>query len=187
MPKLQVIVVSTRPARLGLAVAEWFFGRAQQHARFESELVDLKEVNLPLFDEPRHPRFGQYEHEHTRAWSARVAPADAFVFVTPEYNHAAPPSLVNALDFLSAEWANKPAAFVSYGGISGGTRAVQMAKPILLALRMVPIPESVTIPMVHHALDEERRFKGGEAFEKSAAVLLDELLRWADALRALRG
>src|SRR5689334_15313188 len=100
MPVLQVFLVSTRPGRAGAPVAEWFRDRAVRHNAFDDvELVDLAEVNLPLFDEPTHPRLRKYAHEHTKAWAARVARADAFVFVTPEYNHGAPPSLVNAIDY----------------------------------------------------------------------------------------
>jgi NAD(P)H-dependent FMN reductase len=185
MPKLLVIIVSTRPQRTGVPVAQWFFEHAQKHAKFDAELVDLKEVNLPLLDEPRHPKFQQYEHAHTKAWSERIQGADAFVFVTPEYNYGAPAPLVNALDYLFAEWAYKPTGFVSYGGVSGGTRSVQMAKLIMTTLKIVPIPEAVTIPFVAQVV-EGGRFKGGEAFEKAATVMLDELLRWSTALRVLR-
>src|SRR6185295_5597150 len=94
--------------------------QATKHGKLDAELVDLRDYALPLFDEPKHPRFGQYEHEHTKRWSAKVKEADAFVFVTAEYNYGMPPSLLNALTYLSAEWAYKAAAFVSYGGVSGG-------------------------------------------------------------------
>src|SRR5580704_17667155 len=125
MLKLHVVIVSTRPGRAGLPVGRWFVGRAKEHGGFEIMFVDLKEVNLPLLDEPKHPRLRQYEHEHTKAWSAIVDGADAFVFVIPEYNFSVPAPFVNAVDYLSAEWAYKPASFVSYGGMSGGTRSVQ--------------------------------------------------------------
>src|SRR5690349_114928 len=124
MPHLQIVVASTREQRKGPQVAAWFEGEARAHGGFEIELVDLAAVALPLFDEPRHPRLRQYEHEHTRRWSASVERADAFVFVTPEYNYGAPPSLLNALDYLIQEWAYKPVGFVSYGGVSAGTRSV---------------------------------------------------------------
>jgi NAD(P)H-dependent FMN reductase len=185
MSKLLVIIVSTRPQRTGVPVANWFFDQARKHAKFDAELVDLKAVNLPLLDEPKHPRFHQYEHEHTKAWSARITAADAFVFVTPEYNYGAPAPLVNALDYLYTEWHYKPAAFVSYGGVSGGTRSVQMAKLIMTTLKIVPIPEAVTIPFVAQAV-HDGTFKGGEPFEQAAGTLLDELHRWSNALRTLR-
>jgi NAD(P)H-dependent FMN reductase len=186
MPKLMVVTVSTRPQRVGVPVASWFAERAKEHGKFELDLVDLKELNLPLLDEPKHPRFRQYEHDHTRAWSSRVAEADAFVFVTPEYNHGAPAPLVNALDYLFHEWAYKPAAFVSYGGPAGGVRSVAMAKQILTTLKVVPIPESVVLPLVTQSLDDQGRLKATPGNERAAIDLLDELLRWSHALQMLR-
>lgn len=184
---LQVIVASTREQRKGPLVADWFLEQARAHDGFEIELVDLDEVGLPLFDEPRHPRLQQYEHEHTRRWSAIVARGDAYVFVTPEYNFGTPPSLSNALDHLVREWAYKPAGFVSYGGVSAGLRGVQMTKQILSALRVVPIVEAVAIPFFSQSVDEETRaFDPGEVQRKAARAMLDELARWAAALRPLR-
>jgi NAD(P)H-dependent FMN reductase len=115
-----------------------------------------------------------------------VDAADAFVFVTPEYNHSPAPSFVNALDFVYAEWSYKPAAFVSYGGVSGGLRAVQAAKPLVAGLKMMPILEAVTIPSVSQHLDAEKRFTATEIHEKSARTMLDELARWAQALKPMR-
>jgi NAD(P)H-dependent FMN reductase len=187
MLKLHVIVASTRPGRAGLPIAQWFLERAKTHGKFEVELVDLKEVALPMLDEPRHPRLGQYEHAHTKAWSARVKSADAFVLVTPEYNYGTPPALVNALDYLFVEWAYKPAAFVSYGGVSGGTRSVQMTKQLLTTLKIMPLPEAVSIPFFSTHMTPEGRFEGTEGMEKAAQGMLDELLRWAEALKPMRG
>lgn len=187
MSNLQIVITSTRPGRQGPAVAAWFHEHAKRHGKFAVELIDLAEVNLPLFDEPRHPRFRQYEHEHTRRWSAIVSRADAFAFVQPEYNHGMPPSLLNALDFLVHEWAYKPVGFVSYGGVSGGIRSVQMTKPTLNALRMVPMVEAVNIPFFAKFIDKETgRFVPEDGLGKAADAMLDELLRWAEALEPLR-
>jgi len=187
MLNLQIINASTRSGRSGHLVSEWFFEFARRHGNFDIQLIDLAEVGLPLFDEPRHPRLGQYEHAHTKAWSAIVEQADAYVFVTPEYDHAPPASLVNALQYLVHEWAYKPVGFVSYGGVSGGTRSVQMTKPIVTALKMMPIPEAVVIPLFTQYIDSDTgTFDPGEVQEKAAGVMLDELLRWAQALRPLR-
>jgi len=185
MPKLSVVIGSTRPGRVGLPIGQWFFEQAKAHGKFDVRLVDLKEQNLPLFDEAKHPRLGEYEHAHTKAWSEIVKGSDAFVFVTPEYNFSAPPSLLNAFDYLFHEWAYKAAGFVSYGGQSGGIRAVQMLKQPLIALKLVGIPESVAIPFFMQHM-EAGVFKGSEAFEKNAVTLLDELLRWTEALASLR-
>ncbi len=186
MFKLSVVVASTRPGRVGLPVGKWFFEQAKRQAKFEVQLVDLKDQGLPIFDEPKHPRLGQYEHEHTKRWSAVVGATDAFVFVTPEYNYNPPPSLINAIDFLCKEWSYKAAGFVSYGGAAGGTRSVQVLKGLLTTLKVVPLPEAVHIPFVGKMLAEDGSFAGNEALEKAGVVMLDELLRWTEALRTLR-
>jgi NAD(P)H-dependent FMN reductase len=186
LPVLQVVVASTRPGRKGLAVARWVQRLAEQHGGFTVELVDLAEVALPLFDEPEHPRLQRYTHQYTRDWSATVSRADAFVFVTPEYNHSFPASLKNALDHLSAEWADKAAALVSYGGVSAGLRAATALKPVLAALRMVPVVESATIPFVQQFLTEDGEFVPNAQLEAGGKAMLDELLRLTQALRPLR-
>ncbi|HET9797884.1 MAG TPA: NADPH-dependent FMN reductase [Gemmatimonadaceae bacterium] len=188
MPLLQVVTVATRENRMGRGVAEWFLGRAHAHGTFEIDDVDLAQVALPMFDEPKHPRFGQYEHAHTKAWSERVARADAFVFVTPEYNFGAPPSLVNAIDYLNKEWAYKPLGFVSYGGVSGGTRSVQMLKQIVSAVRMVPMVEAVHLPFFAQHVDRSSgEFRPPAVQDDAAKAMLDEMVRWVGALRTLRG
>jgi NAD(P)H-dependent FMN reductase len=187
MLNLQVFIASTRDNRLGPQVGDWFFEYAQKHGKFNVELVDLREVNLPMFDEPRHPRLRQYEHEHTKAWSAVVQRADAFVFVTPEYDHGGPPALINALDYLVHEWAYKPVGFVSYGGVSAGTRSVQMTKLIVVALKMMPMFEAVNIPFFNQYIDSDSgTFKPPDVQNQAAGVMLDELLKWAEALKPLR-
>jgi NAD(P)H-dependent FMN reductase len=183
--KLHVIFASTRDGRQGLPIAEWVVERARAHGKFEPQLVDLREVNLPLFDEPKHPRFRQYEHAHTKAWSAIVDAADAFVFVTPEYNYGMPPALLNAIDYLSQEWACKPASIVSYGGPAGGARSAQMTKLMLTSMKIMPLPEGVSVPLFSKMISEGK-FVPGEMQEKSAAAMLDELGRWAVALAGLR-
>jgi NAD(P)H-dependent FMN reductase len=185
-PLLEVVVGSTRPGRVGLPVAHWFVDLARAHGGFDVELVDLAEVDLPLFDEPEHPRFGRYAHPHTRAWSARVQRADAFVLVVQEYNHSFGAALKNALDYLHAEWAYKPVGFVSYGGVAAGTRAVQALKPVLAALRMLPVPDAVAIPFVDRWLTPEGTFEPEPALAASAKPMLDELARLVTQLAPLR-
>jgi NAD(P)H-dependent FMN reductase len=185
-PVLQVIAASTRPGRKGLAIAQWVVEAAQAHGGFDVELVDLAEVGLPLFDEPNHPRLGQYTHQATRDWSATVARADAFVLVTPEYNHSFPASLKNALDHLHVEWADKAAGLVSYGGVSAGLRAATALKPVLAALRLHTVPEAVSIPFFPQFLDETGTFRANAELEAGGKAMLDELLRVTGALRTLR-
>jgi NAD(P)H-dependent FMN reductase len=183
--KLGVVIASVREGRVGLPVAEWLIERARQHARFDVVVIDLKEIALPVFAERNHPRLRQYESDKQKAWSAVVAGIDAFVFVTPEYNYSIAPALLNAIDYLSHEWAYKPVAFVSYGGISGGLRAVQMAKQTVTALNMMPIVEAVNIPFVAK-LVEGGAFAAADVHNRSAAALLEALAKWTSALSTLR-
>ena len=185
MAKLQIIIASTRPGRIGLPIGTWFSEVARRHGKLDVQVIDLATVNLPMLDEPKHPRFAQYEKAHTKAWSATIVEADAYVFVTPEYNYAAPPTLMNALNFLSREWAYKPVGFVSYGGIAGGTRAVQMLKLSVTALKMMPLPEAVTLPFAAKQI-EDGVFKASESNEQASSTMLDELARWAEALAPMR-
>lgn len=185
MPRLQVIIASTRPGRVGLPVARWFAQRTAAQGGFEVEIVDLAEENLPFMDEPNHPRLRQYTHQHTKKWSMRVDAADAFVFVMPEYNYGYNAPLKNALDYLHYEWQYKPVGFVSYGGISAGTRAVQMIKQVVTTLKMVPLPEAVSIPFVQQFINDEGEIQPNEVMEAAATAMLDELQRWVQALRPL--
>jgi NAD(P)H-dependent FMN reductase len=184
-PVLQVISGSTRPGRRGIAIARWIQRLAEEHGGFDVELVDLAEVGLPVMDEPNHPRLRQYVHPHTHDWSATVDRADAFVFVTPEYNHSFPAGLKNALDYLSAEWADKPAAIASYGGVSAGLRAATALKPVLAALRMVPVVEAVSVPFFAQFLDGGEFVPNAE-LEAGGKAMLDELARLTPALLNLR-
>ncbi len=122
-------------------------------------------------------RPAKYTHDHTKEWSALVEGSDAFVFVTPEYNYAFNAALKNAIDDLYAEWQHKAAGIVSYGGVAAGTRATQMLKQVLTALKIMPVPEAVNIPFVREFLDEDGRFKPAEAMDASATAMLDKLLR----------
>jgi NAD(P)H-dependent FMN reductase len=185
-PKLHIIIASTRPGRVGPSVAKWFNEYVAEHGKFEPVLVDLADFDLPLFDEPQHPMKQNYKNAHTKAWAESVKAADAFVFVTPEYNYAPPPALVNALNYLSLEWNYAPAGFVSYGGISGGLRSVQVAKQIVTTLKMMPVPEGVPMPMVFQNLDENGNLKPLDIYRTSAATMLDELHRWTEGLKSLR-
>lgn len=129
MPNLMIVIASTRPGRGGTAVAEWFIDRARGHGGFELDIADLAVLQLPFLDEPNHPRLRQYTQPHTFAWSERVDAADAFVFVTPEYNYGYPATLKNAIDFLHQEWQYKPVGFVAYGGVAAGTPVTAAADP----------------------------------------------------------
>lgn len=184
--RLHTIVASTRPGRVGPAVARWFHAAAEAHGAFDAHLVDLADFALPVYDEPHHPKMQKYQHAHTRRWSESVAAADAYVLVTPEYNFGPTPALLNALNYVYSEWGYKPAAFVSYGGVSGGIRAVQMTKLILTTLKVVPIVEAVVVPFVAQQI-KDGAFVPNEIQTTASKEVLAELERWGEALKPMRG
>jgi NAD(P)H-dependent FMN reductase len=186
MPRLSIIIGSTRPGRAGLPIADWFIERARRHGGFELDVVDLAELNLPMLDEPNHPRLRQYTHQHTKDWSARVGGSDAFVIVTPEYNHGYSAPVKNAIDYLHHEWHYKPVGFVSYGGVASGTRAMQQLKQVVTALRMLPLTDAVNIPFHTQFIDDDGAVQANETMEQAADTMLDELLRVQATLRPLR-
>ncbi len=183
---LQIIIASTRPGRKGPVIGQWIYERAVAYGAFDAELVDLAALNLPFMDEPNHPRLRQYTHQHTKDWSAKVDAADAFVFVTPEYNYGIIAPLKNAIDYLHQEWAYKPVGFVSYGGVAGGTRAVQMIKQVVTALKMTPLSEAVALSFFTQYFDQAGQLQPNETMEKAATAMFAELARMAAALRPLR-
>jgi NAD(P)H-dependent FMN reductase len=184
-PRLGVLICSTRPGRAGEPIAHWFVERARRHAAFEVVIEDLKERNLPALDEPKHPRLRDYVHEHTKAWSAAVSSYDAYAIVTPEYNNGSAPALINALNFLYQEWNYKPACFVTYGGVSGGTRSLVMTRTILNTLKVVPVVEAVSIPFFNQHV-KDGVFSPPDSQEQAIKPMLDETLRWSNALKTLR-
>ncbi len=186
MFSLKIIIASTRPGRKGPAIGAWIYETAKNNPVFEVTLLDLAIINLPFLDEPHHPRLKKYEQEHTKNWSTIIDDSDAFIFVTPEYNFGYPAPLKNALDFLYHEWSYKPVAFVSYGGLAGGTRSVQMLKQVVTALKMMPIVESVNLPFFTKHLNEQDTFVPDDSITKSAEAMLSELTKWAESLKTMR-
>jgi len=184
MIKIAIILGSTRPGRNGEAVAKWVHQVAKKRSDAEFELVDLKDFNLPLLDEPLPPIMGQYSKAHTRVWAAKIASFDAFVFVTAEYNHGIPGALKNAIDFLFAEWNNKAAGFVSYGGVSGA-RAVEQLRLVLAEVRMATVRNQVLLSMFTD-FENFSVFKPDSRKEASVNEMLDELIAWGGALKTLR-
>lgn len=186
LPRLNVIIGSTRPGRVGPTIGQWFAEFARTHGRFDVELVDLAEFALPLLDEANHPARRQYAHDYTRRWSESVAGADAFVIVTPEYDYFPPASLVNAIQTLLHEWAYKPAAIVSYGGVSGGLRASQALLQLLGNVNVMAIPQSVPVPFFPQFIGEEGVFRPNEQMAEGATTVLNELAKWAGPMKTIR-
>jgi NAD(P)H-dependent FMN reductase len=184
--KLNVIIGSTRPGRGGPPIARWVSEFAMKNSDFDVELVDLADFGLPLLDEPAHPAMRKYEHSHTKRWSESVASADAFLFVTPEYDYFVPASLVNAIQCLFHEWTYKAAAIVSYGGVSGGLRGSQELRQLLGNVNVMAINQPVPVAFYQQYIDDTDVFKPNEATIKGTATLLGELGKWAGALKPLR-
>lgn len=185
MVKVAVVSGSASPNRTGAPIVAWVADALRARDGVEVDVVDLQALALPFFDEPNLPRFQQYVHRHTKEWSARVAAADAFVFVTPEYNGSFPAILKNALDYLHKEWHYKPAGVVTYGnGISAGLRGAQALRQVLAALYLVPIQEAVAIPFVKEHLGTDG-FHPTPAMDASADAMVREILRAQAALVSL--
>src|ERR1700704_260593 len=146
MLRIAIIIGSTRPGRNGEAVAKWVYEIAQKRSDAEFELVDIKDFNLPLLDEPVPPSLGQYSKPHTKVWAAKIGSFDGYVFVTPEYNHGISGALKNAIDYLYREWNNKAAGFVSYGS-AGGARAVEHLRLVMAELMVATVRAQVMLSM----------------------------------------
>ena len=184
MLKVAVIVGSTRPGRKAEAVAQWVHGIAVNRKDAEFELVDIQAFNLPLLDEPVPPSRGQYSKPHTKTWAAKIDSFDAFVFVTPEYNHGPSGALKNAIDYLYREWNNKAAGFVGYGG-AGGVRAVEHLRLVMGELQVADVRAQVMLSL-HTDFENFATFKPASRHEASVNAMLDQVIAWGRALKALR-
>src|ERR687890_976256 len=185
MLKVAVILGSTRPGRNGEAVAQWVFETAKKRSNdAEFEYVDIKDFNLPLLDEPIPPSQGQYSKDHTKRWSAKIDSFDAFIFVTPEYNHGIPGALKNAIDFLYREWNNKVAGFVSYGS-AGGVRSVEHLRLVMAELKVATVRAQVQLSLFTD-FENFTKFKPAPFQEKAVNTMVDEVVAWGGALKTLR-
>jgi len=184
MPRIGIILGSTRPGRNGEAVAQWVHQLASKRDTADYELVDLADYQLPHLDEPMPPMAGHYTREHTLPWAAKIASFDGFVFVTPEYNHSTSAALKNAIDYLYAEWTNKAAGFVSYGS-AGGTRAVEHLRLVMAELQVATVRLQVALSL---ATDFEHysSFNPAPHHEQSLTGMLDQVVAWSTALQPLR-
>jgi NAD(P)H-dependent FMN reductase len=184
MLKVGIIMGSTRPNRKSPDVARWVLEIASRRNDAEYELVDIKDFELPLLDESMPPSMGKYEQPHTKRWAAKIASLDAFVFVSPEYNHGIPAALKNAIDFLFAEWNHKAAAFVSFGS-AGGVRAVEHLRLVLAEVHVATVRSQVVLSMWTD-FENFTTFKPAPHHEKYVGTVLDEVVAWGGALKQLR-
>lgn len=183
MTKIAIIIGSTRPGRNGESVARWVLEHAEKRDGVEYELVDLAEWNLPHLDEPMPAAAGQYANDHTKAWAAKIAEFDGYLFVTPEYNHSTSGALKNAIDFVGSEWYNKAAGFVSYG-VFGGARAVEHLRLVLSQLQVATVSAFVGLSLQHDF--ENWSLKPTAAAEAGLTPLFDQLESWSAALATVR-
>lgn len=184
MTKIAVITGTTRPGRANLGVAQWVLEQAAQRPDAEFELVDIADWNLPLLDEAMPAGFQQYANPHTQSWSAKIAEFDGYIFVTPEYNHSISGSLKNAIDYLSVEWNNKAAGFVSYGSM-GGARAVEHLRGIASELQLAHVRNQVTFSLFTD-FENFSEFKPTVQSASALDPMLDQLLPWTRAMQSLR-
>lgn len=186
--KIYVIIGSTRQNRFGDKPASWIAEELKKKDGIEVELIDLRDWPLPFFDEPASPSMnnGIYVNELAAKWAEKIAEADGYVIVTPEYNHGYPAVLKNALDYAYREWNKKPVAFMSYGAVAGGTRAVQQLRLVAIELQMVPIRAGVHLPMYWTHLDDKGMIKP-EVIQESTNIMIDQLIWWVKALKTARG
>lgn len=184
MTKIAIILGSTRPGRKADAVADWVQDIAAKRSDAQFEVVDIKDFNLPLLDEAVPPSMGQYSQPHTIAWSKKIAEFDGYIFVTPEYNHATSGALKNAIDFLYAEWNNKAAGFVSYGS-AGGTRAVEQLRQVMGELQIADVRAQVALSLMTD-FENWTTFNPAPHHENSVDAMLDQLVSWSEALKAVR-
>jgi NAD(P)H-dependent FMN reductase len=185
MIKVGIIVGSTRPGRHADVVANWVLENAKKRSDAQFEIVDIKDFNLPLLDEPVPPSQGQYSHPHTKTWAQKVASFDAYIFVTPEYNHAPSAALKNAIDFLYGEWNNKAAAFVSYGASASGGRAVEQLRLVMAELQIADVRAQVLLSLFTD-FENFSVFKPNAVHENAMATMLDQLVAWGAAMKTVR-
>jgi NAD(P)H-dependent FMN reductase len=184
MPRIGIILGSTRPGRNGEQVAKWVFDVASQRGDAEYELIDLLDYPLPHLDEPVPPSLGQYQNDHTKEWAEKIASLDGFVMVTPEYNHSTSGVLKNAIDYLFAEWANKAVGFVSYGS-AGGARAVEHLRLIAGELQMADVRQQVVLSLITE-FENYSVFKPGDYNLQALQTMLGQVVAWSAALAPLR-
>jgi NAD(P)H-dependent FMN reductase len=182
--RVAIIAGSTRPNRKADKVAQWVHGIASKRGDAVYEVVDLADYELPLLNEPRAPMAGKYEQPHTLKWAATIASFDAYIFVTPEYNHSVPGALKNAIDYLFAEWNDKAAGFVGYG-FFGGANAIEHLRLVLGELKVADVRTQVAL-MFGDDFEGYTKFTPRAPQEQRLAMMLDDLTEWASAFRVLR-
>jgi NAD(P)H-dependent FMN reductase len=180
--KVQVIIGSTRPGRVGPQIAKWIVKNLPKQPQVTYEIVDLADHALPFFNEPIHPYMNNYSHDHTHKWSKKIKEADAYIFLTPEYNDGYPAVLKNAIDYLFHEWTAKPVMVVSYGVQGGITVSAQLLQ-VVTRLKMLPTATSPALTLSRDMSGEDGQIKDiDESFKPYEVQLLKAGEELLDAL-----
>ena len=182
--KILVILGSVREGRMAAPVGNWVMERAGARDDLDCELVDLAEWNLPFYPHPKPPAAGNYQDPLQIRWGEKIASADGYILICPEYNHSGSAVLKNALDTVYAEWNRKPVSFAGYGGV-GAARSIEQLRLTTIALEMAPLSSSVHL-VRPGAKREGHRFNADSYDDKALAALFDELAWWGQALKAAR-
>ena len=182
--KIGIIIGSTRPGRVGDKIAEWYLSKVKDIKEASFEIIDIANFNLPILDEPVPASYGQYSHKHTIEWAKEISKYDAYIWVTPEYNHAPSPALLNAISYLYNEWVRKPVGLVSYGGM-GGVRAAEHLRQVAGEFDMVDIRSQVTIRQPWAMYDEDGQINH-ELVAGEPEKQVEDLIWWARAIKVAK-
>jgi NAD(P)H-dependent FMN reductase len=191
--KIKIIIGSTRQGRFSEKPAQWIYEEAKKLEGVEAELLDLRDYPMPFFESPMSPSMaqGKYENEVVQKWAAKIKEGDAFIIVTPEYNHGYPAVLKNAMDVIYPEWNRKPVGFVAYGSAMGA-RSVEQLRQVAVELQMTPIRNAIHIPVdIFFAAMMGKGMQGPEMFEPirkgpmgdPVERFFNDLLWWARVLK----
>lgn len=184
MTKIAIVTGSTRPGRINSGVAEWVLAQAQLRGDADYELVDIADFNLPVLDEAYPAGYQNYQNDHTKTWSAKIAEFDGYVFITGEYNHSVQPALANAISYLNVEFNNKAAGMVGYGS-AFGVRAMEHLRGILSELQVAHVQKTGMFSLFTD-FENFSTFKPTELQAASVAPMLDQLVSWTHAMKSVR-
>ena len=187
-PKILVILGSTREGRRGESIAKWVMSTLSKRNDAEFELIDLKDWDFPFYNFSGYPSTEKYKYfsKLQEKWAKKIDNADGFFVITPEYNRGYPGVLKNALDYLWYEWNHKPVSFICYGGTSGGIRATEQLRKVVIELDMVPIRDEVVIHGVSRLIDENGKFKADDRKNEKLKSTTDRLIIWCESLKKIR-
>lgn len=179
--KIYIVVGSVREGRTAIKVADWIKNEIVSYGfnTVEAELVDLKQWDLPIFAGSHPPLTGIYDQPKQQDWADHIAQGDAFIFISPEYNHGYSPALKNALDYLGKEWQGKPAAYVSYGG-SNGSRSIDQIRQVGTQLGLVDSNATIEIRDIF-SRNREESFAGNEFDNKALKAAVDKIIQYVSA------